>query len=135
MTFAESVANAAGRSQKFNWHWNKNDRSFLRSEPSNWSGSRTFDLEEGAVETGAELDFAIDWAKSAKAEARSEVAVMPGGGAVVEGSGFQAGSPVGVRSPSVVSSGWWTGLGSGFGSQSWIGESRGSTISSMEADV
>ena len=87
------------------------------------------------METGAKLDFAIDWARSTSAEARSKVEVMPGGGAVVEGSGFQAGSPVRVRSLSVVSSSWWTGSGSGFGSRSWIGESRGSTISSMEVDV
>ena len=87
------------------------------------------------MEMVAELDFTIDWARSASAKARSKVEVMPGGGAVVEGSGFRVGSPVGVCSLSVVSSSWWTRSGSGFGSQSWIGESRGSTISSMEVDV
>ena len=44
----------------------------------NWSGSQTFDPEEGAAETGAKLDFAIDWPKSARAEARSGVEVVPG---------------------------------------------------------
>ena len=34
---------------------------------------------------GAELDFAMDWARSTKAEARSRVEVVPGGGTVVEG--------------------------------------------------
>ena len=84
--------------------------------------------------TAAELDFAMDCANSARAEARSRVEVMLGGGTVVEGSRFRAGSPVGVCSPSVISSGRWTGSGSGFRSRSWIGESRGLTTSSMEAD-
>ena len=73
--------------------------------------------------TGAELDFAMDCAKSTRAKARSGVEVMPGGGTMVGGFGFQAGSPVRVHSPSVISSGWWTGLGSGLRSQSWIGGS------------
>ena len=65
---------------------------------------------------GAELDFAMDCAKSARAEARSRVEVVLGGGTVVEGSRFRAGSPVRDHSPSVISSGWWTRSGSGFGS-------------------
>ena len=81
------------------------------------------------METGAELDFAMDLAKSAKAEARSGVEVVPRGGTVVEGLGLQAGVPIGMRWPSVST------LGSGMrsGSQRWIGESRVSTTSSMEA--
>ena len=114
---------------EFNWHWNKNDRSFLRSEPSNWLGSWTFDPEEGAEEMGAELDFAMDWARSAKAEARSGVKVVPGGGTVVEGSGLRAGVPVGMCWPSVRTS----GLGTHLGSWRRIGELRVSTTSSMEA--
>ena len=45
--------------------------------------------------TGVELDFAMDCAKSTRAKARSRVEVVPGG-AMVEGSGFQTGSPVRV---------------------------------------
>ena len=112
MTFAESVANAAGRLWKFNWHWNKNDQSFLGSEPSNWSGSPTFDPEEGAEEMGAKLDLAMDWARSTKAEARSGVEVVPGGGTMVEGSGLRVGVPIGMRWPSVRTLGSGTCLGS-----------------------
>ena len=78
---------------------------------------------------GAELDFAMDWARSAKAEARSGVEVVPGGGTVVEGLGLRAGVPVGMCLPLVRTS----GLGTRSGSQRWIGESRVSTTSSMEA--
>ena len=80
------------------------------------------------METGVELDFAIDWARSAKAEASSMFEVVPGGGTVDE-EGFRAGVPVGVRWPSEITS----GLGTRSGSWSWIGESRVSTTSSMEA--
>ena len=80
------------------------------------------------METGVELDFTIDWARSAKAEASSVFEVMPGGGTVEE-EGFRAGVPVGVRWPSDIT----LGLGTQSGSRSWIGESRVSTTSSMEA--
>ena len=80
------------------------------------------------METGVELDFAIDWARSAMAEARSTFEVVPGGDTVEE-EGFWAGVPVSVRWPSVKTS----GSGTWSGSQSWIGESRVSTTSSMEA--
>ena len=79
------------------------------------------------METGVELDFAINWARSAMAKASSAFEVVPGGGTVEE-EGFRAGVPVGVRWPSVTTS----GLGMRSGSRSWIGESRVSTTSSME---
>ena len=79
------------------------------------------------METGVELDFTIDWTRSAKAEASSVFEVVPGGGTLEE-EGFWAGVPVGVRWPSDITSG--SGMWSG--SRSWIGESRVSTTSSME---
>ena len=79
------------------------------------------------METGVELDFTIDWARSTKAEASSMFEVVPGGG-IVEEEGFRAGVPVGVRWPSDITS----GSGTRSGSRSWIGESRVSTTSSME---
>ena len=81
------------------------------------------------METGVELDFAINWARSAMAEARSAFEIMPGGGTVEEESGLWAGVPISIRWPSVNTS----GLGTWSGSWSWIGESRVSTTSSMEA--
>ena len=76
---------------------------------------------------GVELDFAIDWARSAMAKARSAFEVVPGGGTVEE-EGFRAGVPIGVRWPSVNTS----GSGTWSGSRSWIRELRVSTTSSME---
>ena len=63
------------------------------------------------MEMGVELDFTIDWARSAKAEASSAFEVMPGGGTVEE-EGFRAGVPVGVRWPLVITSGSGTRSGS-----------------------
>ena len=79
------------------------------------------------METGVKWDFAIDWARSAMAEASSTFEVVPGGGTVEE-EGFRAGVPVGVcwLSVKTLGSGTWSG------SRSWIGESRVSTTSSME---
>ena len=73
------------------------------------------------------MDFAMDWARSTKAEARSGVKVVPGG-TVVEGLGLRVGVPVGVRWLLVRTS----GSGTRSGSWRWIGESRVSTTSSME---
>ena len=61
------------------------------------------------METGVELDFTIDWARSAKAEASSAFKVVLGGGTVEE-EGFRAGVPVGVRWPSDITSGSGKGL-------------------------
>ena len=58
------------------------------------------------METGVELDFAIDWASSAKAEASSVFEVMPGWGTVEE-EGFWTGMPR-RRSLAV---GYYLGLG------------------------
>ena len=43
MTFKVSVRNARGLLLKFNWHWTRKALSFLVSEPSKTSGSRTLD--------------------------------------------------------------------------------------------
>ena len=65
------------------------------------------------METGVKLDFAIDWARSTKAEASSVFEVVPGGGTVEE-EGFRAGVPVSVRWPSDITSGSGShGVGSG----------------------
>ena len=68
------------------------------------------------METGVELDFAIDWARSAIAEASSAFEVVPGGDTVEE-EGLWAGVPISVCWPSVNTS----GSGTWSGSWSWIG--------------